>query len=395
MTRRGGWGVAVAAAAAIAACAHIEPPSGGPVDETAPELLVTRPDSLVVRPDWSGPVVLVFDERISERGAREAVSVSPRTSPVVVDHKGDELRVSLREGWQPGVIYHINVTPPIQDLFSNERRTPARLVFSTGPEIPDTRLSGTVIDRVTTEPEVGARVEAVRTADSLTYTVLTDSTGSFDLSRVPEGSYLIRAFRDMNRSRTVDGFEPQDTTGLALVAGTASTAGLALLEPDSTAATITSVSVDDGRITVEFDDYLDPAEPLLPARIQIRSAGGALARVDSVLPVLAAAAAGGRRSARAAAQDSARADTVAPATPRPYRSVVLVLAEDVELEPGAEYSMTIGRVRNLVGLQADAEKAFTAPAGQERRAPREEAPDTAAVPPDTAGARRTPTIPDP
>lgn len=82
-----------------AACAHIEPPPGGPEDKQGPQLLATRPDTMARRAGAFGePVVLVFDERLSEQSVRDAVSVSPRTSTAEVDHRGDEILVSLLRG---------------------------------------------------------------------------------------------------------------------------------------------------------------------------------------------------------------------------------------------------------------------------------------------------------
>ncbi|MDQ3388866.1 MAG: hypothetical protein M3483_05115, partial [Gemmatimonadota bacterium] len=98
---------------AMGACAHIEAPTGGPEDKTPPQLIVTRPDTSSRVESFSGPAVLVFDERLSERDVAGAVTVSPRTSGVRVDHSGDELRVSLQRGWEPGRIYQIAVQPTV------------------------------------------------------------------------------------------------------------------------------------------------------------------------------------------------------------------------------------------------------------------------------------------
>lgn len=384
MTRVSAGRAALAAALLAVACAHIEPPTGGPEDETPPELLVTRPDSLVVRPDWRGPVVLVFDERISERGARESVTVSPRTSPVVVEHDGDEIRVSLREGWRPGVVYHIVLAPPLQDLFDNVRTAPARLIFSTGAAIPDTRLKGTVVDVITGKPEIGARVEAVRAPDSLGYVVLTDSAGGFDLSRVPEGEYVVRVYRDMNRSRALDPFEPRDTTVVTLAATAPATAEFAVLEPDTTGPAVAKVERAEGRIVVTFDDFLDPTQTLRPAQIQIRGAGGELVRVTDATvgepPAQRDTASGrGARGRRRAAADTAAADT-ASVRPLPSRDLVLILAEGAEVEEGVEYRLRIRGLRNVAGLAVDIEHTFTPAARAGRRAP---AADTTAVEPDS------------
>lgn len=359
--------VAGAALLLAAACAHVEPPSGGPEDETPPALLVSRPDSLAVRPDWSGPVVLVFDERISERNLQSAVQVSPRTSEVRVDHSGDELRISLARGWRPNTVYQVTVGTQLRDLFENPRTEPLRFVFSTGAPIPETRLAGTVVDPVTGKPEVETRVEAILAADSLVYAVATDSSGVYDFARIPEGEYRLRAFRDLNRNRALDPFEERDTARLTVTAGDSVGAELAVLALDSTAAQVATVEVEEGRIRVEFDDYLAPEQSFVPAQVQILSPEG---RFVPVSDVDLAEQTGGAPPVAAAA------DAAAPAFRRPSRTLLLELLEGAEVEGGVEYRLTISRVRNLVGLTADVETTFTAP---EREAPEPEpaAADTA------------------
>lgn len=370
-------GVAAAAAAFLlgAACAHVEAPSGGPEDETPPALLVTRPDTLAVVPGWDAPAVLVFDERVSERGVQTAVEVSPRTSAVLVDHRGDEIRVRLREGWRPGTIYHVSVLPGVLDLFGNPVVEPATLVFSTGPEIPETEISGVATDPITGNPEEGIRVEAIRVADSLVYAVPTDSAGGYLIRRVPEGEYRVRAFRDLNRNRALDEFEPRGTATVELAAGAPATQPLAVLMPDSTAATLASAELtDSATVELTFDDFLDPAQELTPGAVQIRSPEGRFVGVSAV-------AIGPPESPRggAAAQDTAAA------APLPSRTIVVTLASDARIEPGVEYSVRVRSVRNLAGLEGPAETTLTGP----EDTPAPDTPADAPAPADTLASPDT------
>jgi hypothetical protein len=350
---------------APAACAHIEAPPGGAEDLAPPALLATRPDSLAVLRAWNAPAVFVFDERISERGVEEAVSVSPRTSPVRVQHRGDEIRVSLRDGWRPGVIYHVTLQPTVQDLFGNRIAEPVELVFSTGPQIPDTRVAGAVVDRITGRPEVGARVEAIRAADSLVYAVPSDSAGRFVLARIPEGDYRVRAYRDLNRNRALDPFEQRDTTVVRVAAGApVEEARLALLMPDTTPPVLASVAWRDGTLELRTDDHLDPEQELTPARVEIVGPDGLALPVASVT-----LGAEGAAAARAAPTDTAAvppADTAAvppPAAPErlPSQLLIVELAEGVALTPGAEYRVRLRGIRNVNGLVGDSERSWTAP----------------------------------
>lgn len=354
-----------------AGCAHIEPPSGGPEDRVAPTVLLTRPDTLAVVPNWRGAVSIVFSERISELLIEDAVMVSPRTSSVEVSHHGEEIKVDLRQGWQPGYIYHVGIRPIIHDLFGNRIARPVDLVFSTGPEIPNTVKAGVVVDRITARPDTSARVEAIRRADSLVYATRVDSAGRFEFSRIPAGDYLLRAYRDLNRNRALDPFEASDTTSASIAVGDTSRADLSIVLPDSTAprassATLTAVS----RVEVKFDDYLDPIQEIPPARVTL------LAPDSTAIPVagvrVGSGPAPGDTAGRAAAARPAAPGGVPPLVaapqpagpvgPVPAQTLTLDLPADVQLAPETRYRIRIVGVRNVVGLSGDVEVVFDTPA---------------------------------
>lgn len=354
----------------LSGCAHIEPPTGGPPDRTAPRLLLTRPDTLSVVPTWNGAVTFVFSERISEQRVEEAVMVSPRTSPVEVSHRGDQIRVDLRRGWQPGVIYHVLIQRVIQDLFNNRLAEPVALVFSTGPEIPNTATSGVVIDRITARPDTSVRVEAIRRADSLVYAAPVDSAGGFTIAKIPEGDYLLRAYRDLNRNRALDPFEASDTSSATVAIGDTSRVSLSVVLPDTTPPRTASAALAaEGRVEVKFDDYLDPAQEIAPANVRIIAP-------DSTLVAVAAV----RVGTGAAATDTAAVPPAAqPVTPRlppfvaapgrpgplgpvPAQTLSIDLASEARLAPATRYLIRIVGVRNVVGLSGDAEVELTTPA---------------------------------
>lgn len=351
-------GAAALAVATLSGCAHVEAPSGGPEDRDPPTLLVTRPESATVVPGWRSPVVLVFSERISERGVDQAVEVSPRTSGVVVRHSGDELRVQLREGWRQDVVYHVNIVPGLRDLFGNATREGIRLVFSTGPVIPDNAAAGRVIDRTTLEPGTELRVEAIRSVDSLVYAAVTDSAGAFTIANLPPGDYLVRAFEDMNSNRALDGFEPRDSAAATVEAEGVVSVRLSVVLPDTTPPQVGAARLRGRVVTMSFDDFLDPEQPLRVESVTVLDPDG--------VPVPVARVAVGelaqRRDTVAAppAEPEAPADTVAPSR-RPSRDLALEIAEDAVLRPGAEYSIVVRGIRNVVGLAGDASATFTVP----------------------------------
>ncbi|HYW13423.1 MAG TPA: Ig-like domain-containing protein, partial [Longimicrobium sp.] len=369
------WTGAGAAMLLAAACAHIEAPTGGPTDSIAPALVATRPDTNAVLPGWTGPAIFVFDEGLSEEGVDEAVTLSPRRGAVAVDKEGDEIRVQPRRGWQPGTIYQVEVAPGLKDRFGNAIRTPSRLVFSTGPAIPDTRASGVVRDRITGTPSLQARVDALRLGDSLLYSTVSDSAGRYTFSQVPAGEYQVIAYRDANRNFRVDAFEQRDTAALTLVAGQAPSANFALLPNDTTAPVAGSARVTDGWVEIRFDDYLDPDQTVAPEQVSLIGPEGAVAiaevrigpppaaardtgaaAADSAGPVAGQRPAAGQRPV---ARDTAGADTTAPTGPLPFQA--LFARPATELLPDTLYTVRVSNVRNVNGLVGGGEVPLRTP----------------------------------
>jgi len=348
-----------------------------------PLLLVdVTPDSLQIVPGYRGPAVFEFSARLSERGLADAVLVSPRTSPVRVRHRGRVLRVALEGGWQPGRIYQVTVSPAIQDLWNNRLLETQTLVFSTGPEIPETALEGVATDRLTGRPETEIRVEAIRLADSLVYATRTDSVGGFRFANVPEGEYRVRAYRDTNRNRQLDPFEPRDTTEVALLASDTARARLRVVAPDTTPPVAQSAQLAQGIVQVEFDDYLDEAQTITAAQVRILDPAG----VD--VPVARASVGtfeddpdpdGEAPAARAPVPTQPAAPTgPPPGTRLPSRTLVVEPRDP--LLPGTEYRVVVEGVVNVVGLAGGGDVTLVTPAEEEPDAAPDD-PDGPAPPP--------------
>jgi hypothetical protein len=363
------------AALLAAACAHIEAPTGGDEDKVGPQLLTTRPDTFARAPNLRTPAVFVFDEGLSEERLEEAISVSPRTSAVAVDKNGGELRVSLRRGWEPNRIYQVVIDSTVQDRFNNRIQEPIRLVFSTGPEIPETFLSGTVLERQTAQPAKGVRVEAILRPDSLVYATRTDEAGTFAFAQIPAGEYQVRAFSDPNANRSLEPFESRDTTVARVAVGAQPSVELSIVAPDTSAPRALEATGADSAIAVRFDDFLDPAQRIATTQVRLLAPDSTPVRIASV-------SIGAPTDVPAAAPDTARApvagDTArrgAPAAARgPVPSRTITVRVTGALRPDAQYTIRVEGVRNLVGLAGGGELRLRTP----RAAP---APQPAATPP--------------
>lgn len=371
------WLAAGALLALGAACAHVEAPPGGEADTTPPLLEATRPDTFARMRSYLGPVVFSFNEGLSEKGIDTVVTVSPRTSAVAVDKHGHEVRVELRRGWEANRVYQVTLHAGVSDLFGNVTKEPVTVVFSTGPEIVHTLVTGRAVERTTLKPATGAVVEAVHRPDSVTYVTRPDSTGAFRLEYLPEGDYLVRAYNDTNKDQKLQPYEARDTASIRVTArDTARTRRLALLAPDTTAPKAGTAAGDSDRIEVRFDDFLDPTQPLSPSQVTVTGPAGPVA----VAEVRVGPFPDARADTAAAASDSAaaaRRDTT-PQEPVPAQSLFVRTA--TALAPDAQYTVVVTGVRNLVGLVGGGSVQLRTP----KAAPPAPAPAPSAAPGDSA-----------
>jgi len=422
-----------AAVAVFFACARPYPPPGGEADRLPPRVVSITPAPLSVGVARDERVIIRFDERISERGIRDAVVVSPLTSELRVERGRSELRIWLRGGWEPDRIYHVVVQPVVQDLFGNLMTDPLEVVFSTGPEIPQTAVAGLVTDRLTGKPAAGAWIAAVREPDSVAYGTLSDEEGLFALRHLPPGVYRLRAFMDQNRDRQANFREAQDSAAIELADGDTAVLTLTLLVPDTTPANVIRAEAPDSlHVRVHLDDHIDPAAPGVTAGVTVAlrllpdSTPWPIERVmlphefDEHQRRLRATADSAyadslaRSGVGQAAQDSAvrdvltRAATPRPgptwsgapsdsaAAPLPTRELVVIPARP--LRASARYRIELSGIVNINGVRGGGGAAeFTAPAPPAPDTARAGTPPPDTIPPDSAdaGAQRDTIPPDP
>jgi hypothetical protein len=375
--------VSLALAVLAGACARAYPPPGGEQDTTPPRLSSVTPEALAVLPEYDGPVVFRFDERLSERGFSESlVVVSPLDGALRVERGRRELRVRIDGGWRPNRVYRVIVEPGLRDLFGNARKDAVELVFSTGPPVPSTAIAGIVEDRLSGRGADAAVVTAVRRADTVSYMALADSSGFFALRHLPLGVYDLRAFSDQNRNRRRDFAEPVDS-GRSVSLGSPTdtiTAIFTLIASDTTPPRVTDAEAADSlHVRVTFDDFLEPGDSVMSVQGQV------MALPDSTPYGLVVAALHPTvwERQRPVPVDTAVADTLARrpaprAPPRregpllPNRDVVVRL--DRPLVPG-RYVIAVTNAVNINGLTGGGADDF------QLRAPPPARPDTTGASP--------------
>jgi hypothetical protein len=350
----------LALAVLASACARAYPPPGGEQDTTPPGLASVTPEALAVLPEYNGPVVFRFNERLSERGFSESlVVVSPLDGALRVDRGRREVRVNIDGGWRPNRVYRVIIEPGLRDMFGNARTEAAELVFSTGPPVPSTAVAGIVEDRVSGRGADAGVVTAVRRADTVSYMALADSSGFYALRHLPLGVYDLRAYSDQNRNRRRDFAEPVDS-GRSVSLGSPTdtiTEIFTLLPPDTIGPRVNDAeAVDSLHVRVTFDQYIEPVDTLMPMQGRVVSLpdSAEYARVLGALhPTI------WERQRPVPVDTAAAADTVPGRPPPrapppgdderlvPNRNLIVRL--DRPLRPG-RFVITVTNVVNLRGL---------------------------------------------
>lgn len=200
------WLLAVIAALAVAACASIGRPEGGPRDEEPPVYVRSNP-----RPGQTGVtatrITVDFNENIALDDAMNKVVVSPaqRMMPSV-SALGKRVTVDLRDTLIPGITYTVDFSDAIKDLNEGNILDGFAFDFSTGETLDTLRISGMVFEASTLEPAQGMLVGAYSNlADSAISTLQleritkTNQLGQFTLRGLKEVPYRIFAIDDKNR----------------------------------------------------------------------------------------------------------------------------------------------------------------------------------------------------
>lgn len=351
LTARPPYRLTAGVALTLAACAHIEPPPGGPPDAEPPFVTAVTPDSGAIVPGFDGDAIIRFNEVIEERagggrGARTGIGamvlLSPVRGEVKVSWKRDAIAVRPDRGWEPGRIYHLEVLPGVRDLRGNVMEEGRRIIFSTGPDIVATTLAGVAVDWQRGAMLAGALIDARPAGDSVGYRTTADSTGRFSLESVPPGAYVVYAVQDQNRNMRLDGREAHDSALVTLD----STARVELwtLQRDTIPPRVRNVRQADSLAAhVELSQPVDPYQPVDSLLVRVRALPDSNdvsvvalwrpAAYDSILT-----------AARAAARDTA-ADTTAADTAARARDTVPPPARDTAAAAGVRDTLGAARGR--------------------------------------------------
>lgn len=230
----------------LASCAQRGAPTGGPRDQTPPEVVATEPPSGSTNVGTPS-IAITFNDYV-DRGVRSAVTVQP-SATFSVDYAGDVITVNFTEPLRDSTTYVVVVGTDFKNTRGVAPAQARSIVIATGPTLDSGRITGTVAwssmenIAIFCYPLDGDSIPDP-TLTSPPYRIPVGSSGSFRIDGLRRSTYRLVAVQDANRNGRYDGGEafvtaPRDVT----VGDTTETVGTLRMGPafDRTPPAITRV----------------------------------------------------------------------------------------------------------------------------------------------------------
>jgi hypothetical protein len=264
----------------LAGCANQQPPEGGPIDRTMPEIVSTYPDSSSMLNFSDQKIQLEFDRYVNERSVEEAIFISPYIGTLEFNWSGKELDIQFSEKLRPNATYVVNIGTDVEDLNRNRMAQAFTLAFSTGKEIDRGIIEGRVYPRTYGDVISGIMIFAYRLnglnpdtlnpiKDKPDFITQTGKNGEFFLHHVPFGSYRVFAIRDEYRNlvydREIDEYGvPSGIINLTASDSLSTGVLMKLAKEDTTGPRLVKVMTQNwNHVLAEFSEPIDPASVVL------------------------------------------------------------------------------------------------------------------------------------
>lgn len=198
--------------ALVYSCANMGYPTGGPKDETPPEVTESNPPNFSTEVK-GGKVNIYFNEFVQLKDINEKFVVSPPLDrKPTVNLRGRSIYVDMGDSLKPNTTYTLDFADGIADNNEGNPLSNFQYVFSTGNELDSLSIQGHAVDGFTNLPVEKVQIFAYANhQDSLPLTTIpdyvaqTDSAGHFKLNNLKAGTYKLFALVDGNRDYKYNG----------------------------------------------------------------------------------------------------------------------------------------------------------------------------------------------
>ncbi len=193
----------------VCGCADPRPPTGGPRDETPPQLVSVEPAHESVEVSPTTRLRLTFSEYVNQASLARALSITP-APPGRLRFRWRRRSVTIQfpEPLRDSTTYVITLNDEFRDWHGVRLTRPLSYAFATGSVIDQGRLYGRVIDPIEGNPVAGLPILVYDPGEEVdgvpVYQTQTDTEGQFELRNVRESDFFILGLRDANRNLKAD-----------------------------------------------------------------------------------------------------------------------------------------------------------------------------------------------
>ncbi|MEO1023120.1 MAG: Ig-like domain-containing protein [Bacteroidota bacterium] len=185
-------------------CATPKAPTGGPADKSAPELLLTKPESGTV--NFKGrSFTFAFDKWMNRGSISNAITVEPELGlSYDVKWKRKTATIQFRDEFPDSTTIIVTLGTDLADSRGNKLASPVRIAVSTGDEIDSGEIYGLIRSAETGKGATGDVLlyrEPVDITQRAAYSIQTDTSGFFQFSYLREGNYQAFYVDDRNRNK--------------------------------------------------------------------------------------------------------------------------------------------------------------------------------------------------
>ncbi len=203
---------------ALVQCAKRGNPTGGPKDETPPELLKAEPENMSVNFN-TNTIKLYFDEYVKLEKLQEQLIVSPplKYLPLISPQGGASkvVEITIKDTLRENTTYTFNFGQSIVDNNEGNAYPYLNYVFSTGTYIDSLELTGVIRDAFEKKADnfVSVMLYEIDTAytDSTVFkrppnyiTNTLDSAIIFKIGNIKKGKYALFAIKDEAKNNVFD-----------------------------------------------------------------------------------------------------------------------------------------------------------------------------------------------
>ena len=228
----------------LAACAQPISPTGGPRDETPPEVEKTFPESQALNFDGN-EVRIIFSEAVRAPAFDKEIFISPlvKRPKIIRSDNAKRIRIKFAEELRPQTTYIITLTDIQDNQEGNKMEEAFILAFSTGDQLDSMEIAGKILSPLIGQGEKEMMV-LLFDADSIVnndilrkrpaYVTKTNDRGEFEFKYLRNSPYKVFGLSDADKSNTYS--QPTEKIALSedsVITFVLDTIQADILKPDS------------------------------------------------------------------------------------------------------------------------------------------------------------------